>query len=151
MTVWCRCHACSTGTVDPVFGVSANRVITSILPPGIRFFASGAARVPLAENKWGLRTGASWEIGTGASREVGLHQIVAIIRTSWLHRQQDVFEGTPVLVGGGDWINFAPAVAIAVGSVTMQAEVKFPIYRHLANRQLDSSRSFQIGAVWAIK
>ena len=140
-----------TGTVDPVFGVSVNRVLTSILPPGIRVFASGAARVPVAENKWGLRTGASWEIGIGASREVGLHQLVAIVRTSWLHRKQDVFDGTPVLVGGGDWINLAPAVAVALGPVTMQAEMKFPVYRNLANRQLDSSRSFQIGAVWAIK
>jgi hypothetical protein len=140
-----------TGTVDPVFGVSVNRVISSVLPPGIRFFASGAARVPVAENKWGLRTGASWEIGTGASREVVFHQLVGILRTSWLHRKQDVFEGTPVLVGGGDWITVAPALALTLGSVTLQAEAKFPIYRNLANRQLDSSKSFQVGALWAVK
>jgi hypothetical protein len=36
-----------TGTIDPVFGVSANRVVMSILPPGIRVFVTGAARIPL--------------------------------------------------------------------------------------------------------
>jgi hypothetical protein len=140
-----------TGTVDPVFGVSANRVVMSILPPGIRVFVTGAARVPLAENKWGLRTGASWELGAGASREIKLHQIVGIVRTSWLHRQQDVFEGTPVLVGGGDWLNLAPSLALSLGDVTIQTELKFPLYRHLSNRQLDAALGFQIGAIWAIR
>jgi hypothetical protein len=140
-----------TGTVDPVFGVSANRVVMSILPPGIRVFVTGAARVPVAENKWGLRTGASWELGAGASREIKLHQIVGIVRTSWLHRQQDVFEGMPVLVGGGDWLNLAPSLAVSLGAVTVQTELKFPLYRHLSNRQLDSSLAFQVGAIWAIR
>jgi hypothetical protein len=140
-----------TGTVDPVFGVSANRVVTSILPPGIRVFINGAARVPLVENTWGLRTGASWELGGGASREIKLHQIVGILRTSWLHREQDVFDGTPVLVGGGDWLNLAPSLALSLGPVTVQTELKFPLYRHLSNRQLDSSLAFQVGAIWAIR
>jgi len=140
-----------TGTVDPVFGVSLNRVVHSILPPGVRTFVSAAARVPVAENKWGLRTGASWETGAGASREIKLHQIVAIGRVSWLHREQDVFQGTPVLVGGGDWIHVAPALAFGLGPVTAQIEYKVPLYRHLANRQLDSSHSFQVGAVWTIR
>jgi hypothetical protein len=137
-----------SGTVDPVFGVSVNKIVPGIFPPGIRWFASGAARVPIAENKFGLRTGASWEIGTGASREIHWHQIVGILRTSWLHRQQDVFEGVPVLVGGGNWIYVSPAVAIAAGPVTFQAEIKLPLYRSLSNRQLDASRSFQLGIVW---
>ena len=142
-----------TGTVDPIVGISANRVITSVLPPGIRTFISGAARVPVAENLWGLRTGASWEVGAGASREISqkLHQFIVIVRTSWLHREQDVFEGTPVLVGGGDWLNVAPAVALSLGAVTVQAELKVPVYRNLSNRQLDASSAFQIGAAWAIK
>lgn len=138
-----------TGTFDPVFGVSVNKIVAGIFPPGVRWFASGAARVPVSENKFGLRTGASWEIGTGASREIHWHQIVGILRTSWLHRQQDVFEGVPVLVGGGNWIYVSPAIAIAAGPLTFQAEMKFPVYRSLANRQLDSSRSFQLGLVWA--
>lgn len=137
-----------SGTVDPVFGVSINKIVARILPPGIRAFASGAARVPLAENKFGLRTGASWELGVGASREVKWHQLVGIVRTSWLHRQQDVFEGVPVLVGGGNWLYVSPAIAIATGPVTFQAEIKLPVYRSLANRQLDSARSFQLGLVW---
>ena len=135
-----------TGTFDPVFGVSANRVVMSILPPGIRVFVTGAARVPLAENEWGLRTGASWELGA----EIKLHQIVGIVRTSWLHRQQDVFEGMPVLVGGGDWLSLAPSLAVSLGPVTVQTELKFPLYRHLSNRQLDASLAFQVGAIWAI-
>jgi len=140
-----------TGTLDPVFGVSANRIVTSILPPGIRTFVTGAARVPFAENTWGLRTGASWELGGGASREIKLHQIVGILRTSWLHREQDAFEGVPVLVGGGDWLHLAPSLALSLGDVTVQTEVKFPLYRNLSNRQLDSSFAFQIGAIWAIR
>jgi hypothetical protein len=107
--------------------------------------------VPVAENSWGLRTGASWELGAGASREIKLHQIVGIVRTSWLHREQDVFEGVPVLVGGGDWVNLAPSLALSLGAVTVQTEFKFPIYRNLSNRQLDSSLAFQIGAIWAIR
>lgn len=137
-----------TGTVDPIFGISANRVIARILPPGIRFFVNGAARVPVAENKFGLRTGASWETGAGASREIKWHSLVGIVRMSWLHRQQDVFEGTPVLVGGGNWLYLSPAVSYGLGPVTMQAEFKLPVYRSLANRQLDSSHSFQLGVVW---
>jgi hypothetical protein len=137
-----------SGTVDPVFGVSVNKIVAGIFPPGIRAFASVAARVPLAENKFGLRTGASWEIGTGASREIHWHSLVGILRTSWLHRQQDVFKGVPVLVGGGTWIYVSPALAVAAGPVTLQAEMKLPVFRSLANRQLDSSRSFQIGIVW---
>ena len=50
-----------TGTTDPVFGVSANRIVARILPPGIRMFVSAAARVPVAENKFGMRTGAPWK------------------------------------------------------------------------------------------
>ena len=65
-----------------------------------------------------------------------------------IHRQQDVFEGVPVLVGGGNWIYVSPAVSIGVGPLTFQAEIKLPVYRSLANRQLDSSRSFQLGIVW---
>jgi hypothetical protein len=140
-----------TGTVDPVFGISANRVVMSVLPPGIRLFVTGAARVPVAENEWGLRTGASWELGAGGSREIKLHQLVGILRTSWLHRQQDVFDGTPVLVGGGDWLNLAPSLAVTLGSVTVQTELKFPVYRHLSNRQLDASLAFQVGAIWTIR
>ena len=140
-----------TGTLDPVFGMSANRAVMSVLPPGIRVFVTGAARIPVAANKWGLRTGASWEIGGGASREIKLHQIVGILRTSWLHREQDVFDGTPVLVGGGDWLNLAPSLAVSLGDLTVQTEFKFPLYRHLSNRQLDSSVSFQVGAIWAIR
>jgi len=107
-----------TGTVDPLFGISVNRIIAGVLPPGIRWFASGAARVPVTENKFGLRTGASWEIGTGASREIKWHALIGIVRTSWLHRRQDVFEGVPVLVGGGNWLYVSPAIAIAAGPVT---------------------------------
>ena len=137
-----------TGTVDPVFGVSVNRIIAGIFPPGVRWFASAAARAPIAQNSHGLRTGASWEIGTGASRAIHWHSLVGILRASWLHRQQDVFEGAPVLVGGGNWFYLSPAVAVAAGPLTFQAEVRLPVYRSLANRQLDSARSFQFGVVW---
>jgi hypothetical protein len=139
-----------TGTVDPIFGVSMNRLIGQIFSPGVRVFVSGAARVPLAENEFAMRTGASWEVGAGASREVGWHPLIAIGRLSWLHRERDRANGTPILVGGGNWLYFAPAVAVAIGSVTLQAEVKFPLHRDLANRQLDAARGFQVGAVWQL-
>lgn len=142
-----------SGTWDTLLGLSVNRVFMGLLPPGTRLFASAAARLPVAENAFGMRTGASWEAGAGASRELrqeGLgHNIVGILRLGWLHREQDVFEGVPVLVGGGDWIHLAPAVAIGVGKFTAQAEVRVPIYRSLANRQLDSPFLLQIGVVRA--
>jgi hypothetical protein len=137
-----------TGTFDPIVGMSMNKLIGQIFPPGLRVFVSGAARTPLAENEFGLRTGASWEIGAGASREVKWHPLIAIGRISWLHRERDVFERTPVLVGGGNWLYVAPAVALALGKVTIQAELKVPVYRDLANRQLDAARSVQVGVVW---
>jgi hypothetical protein len=140
-----------TGTVDPILGVSANRIVSSIFPPGIRVFVNSAARIPVAENKYGLRTGASWEIGAGASREIKWHEFVVIGRVSWLHREQDVFEGVPVLVGGGNWLFISPSASFTFAKkFTVQAEVKLPAYRSLANRQLDSARTFQLGMVWAI-
>ena len=136
-----------SGTVDPLFGVSANRVFSGIFPPGTRVFVSAAARVPVQENGFGLRTGASWEASAGASREIRWHSLVAIGRLSWLHREQDVFEGVPVLVGGGDWLALAPGVAVGLGKSTIQAEIKLPLYRSLSNRQLDSSWLLQLGFV----
>jgi hypothetical protein len=63
-----------------------------------------------------------------------------------LNRTQDHFEGTPVLVGGGNWVHVAPGLAVQVGKgINVQAEVKVPVYRSLANKQLDSSAIFQFG------
>ena len=87
-----------TGTVDPLLGISLNRIIERVFPPGVRAFVNAAARIPIAENEHGLRTGASIEIGAGASREVKFHELVVLGRLSWLHRTQDVFEGVPVLL-----------------------------------------------------
>jgi hypothetical protein len=64
----------------------------------------------------------------------------------WLHRQQDVFNGTRVLVGGGNWLYVTPGVAVLIGKgLQAQAEVKLPAYRSLSNRQLDSAAIFQFG------
>jgi hypothetical protein len=137
-----------SGTVDPLVGVSANRVFSGIFPPGTRVFVNAAARLPVQENEHGLRTGASWEVGAGASREFLWHPLVAIGRLSWLHREQDVFEGVPVLVGGGHWFVFSPGLAFGVGKMTIQGEVRLPLHRALANRQLDSAHTWQLGAVY---
>ena len=142
-----------SGTWDPLVGVSVNRVFTGVIPPGTRLFASAAARTPLQQNEYGLRTGASWEMAVGGARELRQagfgHNMVGILRLGWLHRRQDVFEGTPVLVGGGDWIHVAPALAISFGKFTAQAEIRVPIVRSLANRQLDAAYGLQIGLVRA--
>jgi hypothetical protein len=67
-------------------------------------------------------------------------------RLGWLHRQQDVFRGRRVLVGGGNWLYATPGVGILVRrGVNVQAEVKLPIHRSLWNKQLDSSAIFQLG------
>jgi hypothetical protein len=139
-----------SGTVDPLVGVSVNRIVAALLPPGVRLFTSAAARLPFAENEHGLRTGSSVEVSAGASREVRWHSLVVLGRVSWLHREQDVFDGTPVLVGGGDWLTIAPGAAVQIGPLTVQGEVRVPLYRSLDNRQLDSSKSFQLGVVWAV-
>jgi hypothetical protein len=140
-----------SGTWDPLIGISANRLFAGLIEPGTRLFASAAARLPVAGNEYGLRTGASWEAGIGGSRELRQsgfgHNMIGIVRLGWLHRNQDVFEGTPVLVGGGDWVHVAPALAVGLGKFTAQAEVRVPIYRSLANRQLDARYSFQLGVV----
>lgn len=140
-----------SGTWDPLFGVSVNRVFMGLIPPGTRLFASAAARVPVAENEYGMRTGASWEAGVGGSRELRQsgfgHNIVGIVRLGWLHRERDVFEGTPILVGGGDWIHLSPGLAIGIGKFTAQVEVRVPVVRSLDNRQLDSPFVVQAGLV----
>jgi hypothetical protein len=67
-------------------------------------------------------------------------------RVDWLHRQQDVFQSTPVLVGGGNWLYLTPGLAVMVGKgVNVQADVKLPMYRNLSNRQLDSHLIWQFG------
>ena len=130
-----------SGTVDPVFGAS----LTRSRDPWTHF-ASVAARTPLYENRHGLRTGASFEINGGAARALWTHRVAMFGRLGWLHRQQDVFRGIPVLVGGGNWLYATPGIGVLAGKgVSFQAEVKLPIYRSLANKQLDSSAVFQLG------
>ena len=130
-----------SGSVDPVFGAS----LTKTREPWTHF-ASVAARTPLSENRDGLRTGASFEINGGAARSVWTHRVAVFGRIGWLHRQQDVFRGTPVLVGGGNWLYATPGVGILAGKgLNVQAEVKLPIYRSLANKQLDARAIFQLG------
>ena len=100
----------------------------------------------VSENRDGLRTGASWEVGSGWAHTVRTHKVMAYARADWLHREQDHFNGTPVLVGGGDWIYLTPGAAVMVGKgINVQADVKLPLYRQLANRQLDSRAIFQFG------
>lgn len=130
-----------SGTLDPVFGASVEHGVA-----GGRWFASLAARTPVSESADGLRVGASAEIGSGWAHYLGSHRIMGFGRLDWLHREQDVFNGTPVLVGGGNWLYATPGIAVMVGKgINVQAEVKLPIYRNLANRQLDSHRIFKFG------
>lgn len=130
-----------SGTFDPIVGMNLNWGND----PWTRF-VSVAARTPLFENSDGLRTGASMEVSAGTARYTRIRKIGVFGRVSWLHRQQDVFRGTPVLVGGGDWIYFTPGVGVLVGKgVNVQAEVKLPLYRSLSNKQLDSRAIFQLG------
>jgi hypothetical protein len=130
-----------TGTLDPLVGVSVDRRLSLAT-----IFGSVAARLPFSENQHGLRTGASWEAGAGLSKELGTHRLNGFVRAGWLHREQDVFDGTSVLVGGGHWLYLTPGVAAQAGKgIQLQAEVKFPVARALANRQLDSRAVFQVG------
>ena len=130
-----------SGTVDPVFGAS----VTRSRDPWTHF-ASVAARTPLYENRHGLRTGASAEINAGSARTLWTHRLAFFARLGWLHREQDVFRGTPVLVGGGNWLYATPGIAVLAGrGLNLQAEVKLPVYRSLANTQLDSSAILQVG------
>lgn len=130
-----------SGTFDPVFGLTLDRRFRAFTA-----FGSAAARTPLYENDKGLRTGASWEVGGGVARALGTHRLNGLVRLGWLHREQDVFRGTPVLVGGGDWFYVTPGLAAQIGKgVNLQVEAKIPAYRRLANRQLDSPVIFQFG------
>ena len=130
-----------SGTIDPTVGVAVEHKAY-----GGRWVSSVAARLPMAENADGLRVGVSSELGTSWAHEVITHRVMAYGRIGWLHREQDVFQGTPVLVGGGDWLYVTPGVGVLVGhGLNLQADVKLPLYRHLANRQLDSHAIFEFG------
>jgi len=130
-----------SGTFDPLVGASIAKRFGRTTA-----FGSVASRLPFYENGDGLRTGASWELNGGAARELGTSRLTGIARLGWLHREQDAFKGTPILVGGGNWLYVTPGVAAQIGKgVNVQAEVKLPIYRVLANKQLDSRAVFQFG------
>jgi hypothetical protein len=130
-----------SGTWDPVLGATIEHPLA-----GGRWVSSVAARLPVAQNADGLRTGASWEAGSGWAHTVRSHKVMAFARVDWLHREQDVFDGTPVLVGGGNWLYVTPGIGVMVGrGINVQADVKVPIYRDLANRQLDSRAIVQVG------
>ena len=130
-----------SGTVDPLAGAHIGRRFGKAT-----VFGSVAARIPLYENGDGLQTGASAETNVGVARELGHHRITGLARVGWLHRQQDTFRGTRVLVGGGNWLYVTPGLGVLVGKgVNVQAEVKLPLYRSLSNKQLDSSAIFQFG------
>ncbi|HWI20496.1 MAG TPA: hypothetical protein VNT81_22225 [Vicinamibacterales bacterium] len=130
-----------SGTVDPLAGAHIGRRFGKAT-----VFGSVAARIPLYENGDGLQTGASAETNVGLARELGHHRITGLARVGWLHRQQDTFRGTRVLVGGGNWLYVTPGIGVLVGKgVNVQAEVKLPLYRSLSNKQLDSSAIFQFG------
>ena len=130
-----------SGTFDPLLGAS----ITRKFEVGT-IFGSLAARFPLYQNREGLQTGLSSEVNAGIARDVFTTRIGAFARLGWLHREQDQFEGTPILVGGGNWLYLSPGVAAQVGKgINVQAEVKLPIRRSLDNKQLDSGAIFQFG------
>ena len=130
-----------SGTFDPVLGANIGRRFRKVTA-----FGSIAARIPVAENDDGLRTGGSAEVNLGIARELGNHRFTGLVRAGWLHRRQDVFRGTSVLVGGGHWLYVTPGIGALVGKgITVQVEVKLPVYRSLANKQLDSSAILQFG------
>ena len=130
-----------SGTWDPLLGFVIEHPIA-----GGRWVTSFAGRTPLTQNDDGLRVGAASESSTGWARTLGTHKAMAYGRLDWLHRAQDFFNGTPVLVGGGDWLYASPGLAVIVAkNINVQAEVKLPLYRNLANRQLDSRAIVQIG------
>jgi hypothetical protein len=130
-----------SGTVDPIVGAHVGRRFGKST-----VFGSLAARVPLYENTDGLRTGASAETNFGMARELGHHRLTGLARIGWLHRRQDTYQGTPVLVGGGNWLYFTPGIGLLVGKgINVQAEVKIPVHRSLSNKQLDSRAIFQFG------
>lgn len=130
-----------SGTVDPLLGLTATRRFGHLT-----VFGNLAARTPVYNNGDGLRTGSSWEVSGGTARELGTHRVVGYGRLGWLHRRQDQFDGTPVLVGGGNWLYVTPGVALKLfKGVDIQTEVKLPLYRSLTNHQLDSRAVFQFG------
>jgi hypothetical protein len=130
-----------SGTVDPLVGANIGRRFGKLTA-----FGSIAARLPWYENDDGLRTGGSSETNIGVARELGTHRVTGLARFGWLHRRQDTFRGTPVLVGGGNWLYVTPGVGVLVGKgINVQVEIKVPLHRSLSNRQLDSRAIFQFG------
>ena len=130
-----------SGTWDPIVGAAAEHPVA-----GGRWINSLAARLPVSANRDGLQIGASWEAATGWAHTVRTHRVMAYARADWLHREQDTFNGVPVLVGGGNWLYLSPGAAVMVGKgINLQAEAKLPVYRRLANRQLDSRVILQFG------
>jgi hypothetical protein len=67
-------------------------------------------------------------------------------RRAWTRRHDGRRLGMPVLVGGGNWLYLTPGVAVMVGKgFNVQADVRLPVWRDLANRQLDSHAIWQLG------
>lgn len=89
---------------------------------------------------------ASAEISGGSARYAWIRRLALFGRVGWLHREQDVFRRTPVLVGGGNSLYAAPGFGLLIGhGINVQAEIKLAVYRSLSNKQIDSPAVFQFG------
>ena len=54
--------------------------------------------------------------------------------------------GLPDVRNPETWLYVTPGMAALLGrQISAQAEVKIPVYRSLANKQLDSRAIFQVG------
>src|SRR5438067_8058647 len=111
---------------------------------GMTVFGSVAARTPWYGNGTGLRTGASSEVNGGAAHE-SPHPSDHRVRPGRMAAPTARhISGSPAV--HGNWIYVTPGVDVQIGNgMNIKAEVKLPVHRALANRQLDSTGVLQFG------
>jgi hypothetical protein len=132
-----------TGTFDPML-----RARLDLPALGVDWFAELGARVPVVENRYDYRTGASVGVVVGG-RVPLVEGLDAGLAVTWQDVDRDEFDGENVAVGGGRWIYVTPSIAWEIAErVTLDVSVRITAVRDVETKLVDSGRSVQVGLNW---
>ena len=131
-----------TGTWDPLL-----RVRLDWSPAGSRWsaFAEASVLYPLYENRFDYRTADTESLVAGVATPLA-ERFSASFALMFQRIGTDQFEGDDVGVGGGRWIYAVPGLAWHItDTLTLDAGVRLPLWRHTETKLADSSVVYQAG------
>jgi hypothetical protein len=108
-------------------------------------FAELAVLYPLYENRFDYRTADTESLVVGASVPFA-DRFSGSFAVLWQRIGRDQFEGDDVGVGGGKWIYLVPGIAWQItDTLSLDAGVRVPVWRHTETKLADSSIVYQAG------